>query len=95
MDMHIPWTPRTVWRTDPEEVPDKKTRPDALCERTLDILHPVIWKALKPFVEARKALSAALIELARERGELSPEFEKVKLQNKLPAWPDQLTLAFP
>jgi hypothetical protein len=96
MDMHIPWTPRTVWRTDPDEVPDKKTRPaDALCERTIAILHPIIWKALKPFVEARKALSAALREAAIERGEISPELEEVKLQNKLPAWPEQLTLAFP
>ena len=55
--MHIPWTPRTVWNPEtPEVQPDS---PETLCERTIAILHPIIWKALKPFPEARKALSHA------------------------------------
>ena len=63
--MHIPWTPRTVWRQETSSEPVKGTRlSDTLCPRTLDILHPIIWKALKPFAEARKALSLALLEFA-------------------------------
>ena len=96
MNMHIPWTPRTVWRTDPPEVPAEESgRVEPLCERTIAILHPIIWKALKPFVEARKALSAALLEFAEARGESDAGFEKLKMQNKLPVLPNQLTLAFP
>ena len=62
-NMHIPWTPRTVWNPETPEV--RADDPNTLCERTLEILHPIIWKALKPFPEARKALSHAFRAFAK------------------------------
>ena len=56
-DRHIPWTPRSVLK--------KLTKPvTGLCERTLDILQPVIYNALRAFPEASRALSLALLTLA-------------------------------
>lgn len=52
-DRHIPWTPRSILRKVAEPV-------TTLCERTLDILHPIILNTLRPFPEARRALSLAL-----------------------------------
>ena len=60
--MHIPWTPRTVWNPVTPEVQENPA--GTLCERTIAILHPIIWKALKPFPEARKQLSLALLQFA-------------------------------
>jgi hypothetical protein len=60
--MHIPWTPRTVWNPVTPEV--QADSPDSLCERTIAILQPIIWQALKPFPEAREALSRALLRFA-------------------------------
>ena len=57
-DRHIPWTPRSVLRKLAEPL-------TGICERTLDILHPVIFNALRPFPEASRALSLALLTLAR------------------------------
>jgi hypothetical protein len=54
--MHIPWTPRTVLRN-----PEPEVRKNTICERTLDILQPVIFAALRPFPEARQALCLALL----------------------------------
>ena len=80
-NMLIPWTPRTVWNPEEPEVPSKSPvkrevradRPDTLCERTIEILHPIIWKALKPFPEARKALSLAFREFV-ELASGGPDF---------------------
>lgn len=59
--MLIPWTPRTVWRTPKPEV---QADPDSLCERTIGILQPIVFKALKPYPEARRALYLALRKFA-------------------------------
>lgn len=52
-DRHIPWVPRAILRKLVE--PAKQ-----LCERTLDVLYPVMLEALRPFPEARQALALAL-----------------------------------
>jgi hypothetical protein len=57
--MHIPWTPRTVWNPVTLKVEDNSSK--NLCERTIAILQPIIWNALKPFPDARYALSLALL----------------------------------
>lgn len=49
----IPRTPRTV-RNPPEPEPQSRT----ICERALDILQPVIFKALRPaLLQFNQALS--------------------------------------
>lgn len=64
----IPWTPRTVLRKVMPKVPPTSAvdpaKPSTLCERTLDILFPIVFKALKTFPEAREALRLALREWA-------------------------------
>ena len=57
----IPWTPRAVRRKEPpvETVKVDPAKPSTLCERTLDVLQPIIFKALKPFPEARESLRLA------------------------------------
>ena len=55
LEFYIPWTPRTrITREKPKNI---------LCEKTLDILKPVIYKALTPFPEAARALAHALLAL--------------------------------
>jgi len=51
--LHIPWTPRAKLR---EAAPQSD-----LCERTIATLQKVIFTALKPFPDARRALSEALL----------------------------------
>jgi hypothetical protein len=63
----IPWTPRTVRKqVTPVVAPAKAEpiKPSTLCERTLDVLQPIIFKALKPFPEAREALRLAFNQWA-------------------------------
>ena len=57
--MHIPWTPRTVWNPVTPKVEENYSK--NLCERTMEILQPIIWNALKPFPDARYALALALL----------------------------------
>ena len=54
----IPWTPRTVRNPVIEET---KTEP-TLCERTIKILQPIILAAIRPFPEAHRAMSLALMQ---------------------------------
>ena len=51
-----PWTPRTQLRARTPE-PDEST----LCKRTIAVLKPLILNAIKPFPEAHRAMSQALM----------------------------------
>jgi hypothetical protein len=54
-NLHIPFIPRSI----------KEVAAPVLdfCERTLDLLAPIIANALDPFPEARRALALAFISL--------------------------------
>ena len=56
----IPWTPRTERHP---VTPETKTE-STLCERTIAILQPFILAAIKPFPEAHRAMSLALMQFA-------------------------------
>lgn len=54
----IPWTPRTILNPVVPETEDETT----LCERTIAILKPIILAAIRPFPEAHRAMSLALMQ---------------------------------
>ena len=59
LEFYIPWTPRT-------RIGQQINKAKVLCERTLDVLKPVIYKALAPFPAAASALAQALLALDAE-----------------------------
>jgi hypothetical protein len=56
----IPWTPRTERHPATPEA----TAEAGLCERTIANLQPIILAAIKPFPEAHRAMSLALMQFA-------------------------------
>ena len=54
----ISWTPRTVLNPVAQEADAETT----LCERTIQILKPIILAAIRPFPEAHRAMSLALMQ---------------------------------
>ena len=54
----IPWTPRTELNPVAPEAEAETT----LCERTIRILQPIILAAIKPFPDAHRAMSLALMQ---------------------------------
>lgn len=65
----IPWTPRTSSQSAAPNPPKQGNGKAAtLCERTLGILQPIIFNALRPFPDARQALRLALMQFSHSLG---------------------------
>ena len=60
----IPWTPRT----ERHPVTPEATAETTLCERTVAVLQPIILAAIKPFPEAHRAMSLALMQFTVPEG---------------------------